>query len=383
VKNKSSLSKLLPVLFAFFIMGFVDVVGIATNYVKKDFSLSDTLANLLPMMVFLWFLVLSVPTGLFMNRIGRKRAVLISNGITILAMVIPLVSYRFPVLLIAFALLGIGNTIIQVAINPLLTNVVSGEKLTSRITLGQFIKAIASFLGPVIASFSARFFHDWKTIFLVFAIVTALSTLWLMLTPIKEEKAEGKTSSFRACFAILKDRQILLFFLGIVGVVGIDVGLNTTIPKILTERIGMPLEQAGYGTSLYFIARTIGTFIGAILLTHISGRKYFLLNMMGAIAAMVFLLFTGYLPAIWIVIFILGFTIANVFPILFSAALQRNPDHYNEVSGLMVMGISGGAFITFVVGLAADIAGTQTGGLTILLAVLVYLLITAFRMKKA
>jgi len=383
VKNKSSLSKLLPVLFAFFIMGFVDVVGIATNYVKKDFSLSDTLANLLPMMVFLWFLVLSVPTGLFMNRIGRKRAVLISNGITILAMVIPLVSYRFPVLLIAFALLGIGNTIIQVAINPLLTNVVSGEKLTSRITLGQFIKAIASFLGPVIASFSARFFHDWKTIFLVFAVVTALSTLWLMLTPIKEEKAEGKTSSFRACFAILKDRQILLFFLGIVGVVGIDVGLNTTIPKILTERIGMPLEQAGYGTSLYFIARTIGTFIGAILLTHISGRKYFLLNMMGAIAAMVFLLFTGYLPAIWIVIFILGFTIANVFPILFSAALQRNPDHYNEVSGLMVMGISGGAFITFVVGLAADIAGTQTGGLTILLAVLVYLLITAFRMKKA
>lgn len=374
---------MLPVLFAFFIMGFVDVVGIATNYVKKDFSLSDTLANLLPMMVFLWFLVLSVPTGLFMNRIGRKRAVLISNGITILAMVIPLVSYRFPVLLIAFALLGIGNTIIQVAINPLLTNVVSGEKLTSRITLGQFIKAIASFLGPVIASFSARFFHDWKTIFLVFAIVTALSTLWLMLTPIKEEKAEGKTSSFRACFAILKDRQILLFFLGIVGVVGIDVGLNTTIPKILTERIGMPLEQAGYGTSLYFIARTIGTFIGAILLTHISGRKYFLLNMMGAIAAMVFLLFTGYLPAIWIVIFILGFTIANVFPILFSAALQRNPDHYNEVSGLMVMGISGGAFITFVVGLAADIAGTQTGGLTILLAVLVYLLITAFRMKKA
>lgn len=383
MKNKSSLSKLLPVLFAFFIMGFVDVVGIATNYVKKDFSLSDTLANLLPMMVFLWFLVLSVPTGLFMNRIGRKRAVLISNGITILAMVIPLVSYRFPVLLIAFALLGIGNTIIQVAINPLLTNVVSGEKLTSRITLGQFIKAIASFLGPVIASFSARFFHDWKTIFLVFAVVTALSTLWLMLTPIKEEKAEGKTSSFRACFAILKDRQILLFFLGIVGVVGIDVGLNTTIPKILTERIGMPLEQAGYGTSLYFIARTIGTFIGAILLTHISGRKYFLLNMMGAIAAMVFLLFTGYLPAIWIVIFILGFTIANVFPILFSAALQRNPDHYNEVSGLMVMGISGGAFITFVVGLAADIAGTQTGGLTILLAVLVYLLITAFRMKKA
>jgi FHS family L-fucose permease-like MFS transporter len=382
MNNRSSLSKFLPVLFAFFIMGFVDVVGIATNYVKKDFSLSDTLANLLPMMVFLWFLVLSVPIGLFMNQIGRKRTVIISNMITILAMVIPLISYSFPVLLIAFAMLGIGNTIIQVALNPLLTNVVPREKLTSSITMGQFIKAIASFLGPVIASLSARFFHDWKYIFLAFAVATVISTLWLMLTQIKEEKSVEKTSSFSSCFALLKDRQILLFFLGIIGAVGIDVGLNTTIPKLITEYTGLPLEQSGYGTSLYFIARTIGTFIGAILLAKITGRIYMMVNMTLAIAAMFFLFFTGNLWTIWILIFIMGFTIANVFPILFSAAMQRKPDHYNEVSGLMVMGISGGAFITFIAGLTADIAGTQSGGLAVLLATLFYLLITAITMKK-
>jgi MFS transporter, FHS family, L-fucose permease len=382
VNNKSSLSKLLPVLFAFFIMGFVDVVGIATNYVKKDFNLSDTLANLLPMMVFLWFLILSVPTGLMMNHIGRKKAVIISNIITMLAMIIPLISYRFPVLLVAFALLGIGNTIIQVALNPLLTNVVSGEKLTSNLTLGQFIKAIASFLGPIIASLAASRFDNWKYIFLIFALVTVLSTLWLMLTEIKEEKAEGKTSSFGSCFALLKDNYILLFFLGIIGAVGIDVGLNTTIPKFLTERTGMPLEQAGYGTSLYFMARTIGTFLGAILLSKISGRKYFIINMIVAIAAMVLLFFMTNLWAIWILIFILGFTIANVFPIIFSAALHRKPDHYNEISGLLIMGVSGGAFITFIVGLVSDMSKTQTGGLVVLMITLVYLLITAFSMAK-
>ncbi len=382
MNNKSSLPKLLPVLFAFFIMGFVDVVGIATNYVKKDFGLSDTLANLLPMMVFLWFLVLSVPTGLLMNRTGRKRAVIISNIITLLAMIIPLISYRFPVLLIAFALLGIGNTIIQVALNPLLTNVVSGDKLTSNLTLGQFIKAIASFLGPIIASLSASFFHNWKTLFLIFAATTVLSTLWLMLTEIRETKAEGKNSSFGECFALLKDRHILLFFLGIVGAVGVDVGLNTTLPKLLTERTGMLLDKAAYGSSLYFLARTLGTFIGAIVLAKISGRKYFLVNMIVAIAAMAGLIFTGNLWGIWMLIFILGFTIANVFPIIFSAAMQHKPNHYNEISGLLIMGVSGGAIITWIVGLTTDLTGTQSGGLVVLLAVLVYLLVMAWRMKE-
>ena len=94
---------ILPVLFGFFVMGFVDVVGIATNYVKKDFALSDTLANLLPMMVFLWFAVCAIPAGMLMGRIGRRNTVLVSMGITAVAMLIPMCGYEFVPLLIAFA----------------------------------------------------------------------------------------------------------------------------------------------------------------------------------------------------------------------------------------------------------------------------------------
>ncbi|HEY4787263.1 MAG TPA: MFS transporter, partial [Bacteroidales bacterium] len=193
MKDKFSLTKVLPVLFGFFIMGFVDVVGIATNYVKKDFALSDTLSNLLPMMVFLWFLVFSVPTGLLMNKIGRRKTVILSGIVTSFAMIIPLVSYQFPVILIAFALLGIGNTILQVSLNPLLTNVVSKEKLTSSLTLGQFIKAIASFLGPIIAAAASGYLGNWKYIFPIFAVVTVISTIWLLSISIEEDPAEGKT----------------------------------------------------------------------------------------------------------------------------------------------------------------------------------------------
>ena len=97
-------------MFTFFVMGFVDMVGTATNYVKADFALTDTVANFLPTMVFFWFLILAVPAGLMMNRIGKRRTVLLSLIITMFALALPLFAYNYPIMLVSFALLGIGNT---------------------------------------------------------------------------------------------------------------------------------------------------------------------------------------------------------------------------------------------------------------------------------
>lgn len=382
MKIETSFSKVLPVLFGFFIMGFVDVVGIATNYVKRDFALSDTVANLLPFMVFLWFAVFSVPTGLLMNSIGRKKTVVLSMAITFVAMLVPLIAYRFEVVLIAFALLGIGNTILQVSLNPLLSNVVRGDRLTSSLTWGQFIKAIASFLGPIIAGFAAASLGNWKMLFPIFAGITLLSTLWLIFIQIEEKPTERKTSSFAACFGLLKDNTILMFFLGILAVVGIDVGLNITVPKFLMDRCNILLDQAGLGTSLYFIARTAGTFIGAILLAKFSARKFFIISMIAAISGMAVMLTMTGLVAILVLIFIIGFAVANVFSIIFSAALQKMPERANEISGLMIMGVAGGAVIPLLMGIVSDTMG-QGGGLAVLLGVMIYLLLLAFSLRKA
>jgi fucose permease len=381
MNDKSSIKKVLPVLFGFFIMGLVDLVGIATNYVKQDFALSDTLANMLPMTLFLWFAILSVPTGMMMNKLGRKRTVILSMFITLVAMLLPLVWYDFPMILVAFGLLGIGNTIIQVSLNPLLTNVVRGDRLTSSLTLGQFIKAIAAFLGPIIAGVAAGSFGNWKLVFLVFAVITIISGLWLLLTPIQEKPVSQNTSTFGESFGLLKDSTILMLFLGIVFVVGIDVGLNTTIPKFLMERCSIPLEQAGLGTSLYFVARTIGTFVGAILLVKLSGRKFFIWSMLVAIPALLVMLLIGNLWSILILVFIIGFAIANVFSIIFSAALKKLPEYANEISGLMIMGVAGGAVIPLIMGITSDSVG-QTGGMAILLVAMAYLLYSAFKLKE-
>jgi len=381
MNKESSVTKILPVLFGFFVMGFVDLVGIATNYVKQDFMLSDTLANLLPMTLFLWFAVLSVPTGLMMNKLGRKNTVILSMVITFLAMLIPLISYSFPMMLVAFGLLGIGNTIIQVSLNPLLTNVVRGDRLTSSLTLGQFIKAIASFLGPILAAVAAGSFGSWKFIFVIFAVVTVLSAIFLLVTPIHEEPVDQSGSSFASSFSLLKDKVILMLFLAIVFVVGVDVGLNTTIPKFLMERCDILLEKAGLGTSLYFIARTVGSFAGAILLVKLSGRKFFIVSMLIAIPALLVMLLIGNLWGILSMVFILGLAVANVFSIIFAAALRRKPERANEISGLLIMGVAGGAVIPLIMGITSDSFG-QTGGMAVLLVALGYLLFSAFKLKE-
>lgn len=381
MKTKSiSKVALFPLLFGFFIMGFVDVVGIATNYVKKDFLLSDTLANLIPMMVFLWFAVCSVPTGMLMRKIGKKNSVEVALAVTFLAMLLPLFAYNFTVVLLAFALLGIGNTMLQVALNPMVASVVSSDKITSILTLGQFLKAVSSFLGPLIAGAAASVWGNWKLIFIVYAVTTLLSALWLMFAVQSTEDEGTKKTSLATVLSLFKDNYILMLFMGILLVVGIDVGLNTTNPKILMEKLGMELSEAGLGTSLYFSARTIGAFVGAFVLAKVASNVFLKYSMAIAVLAFFGLLWADSLWTLGAVIVVLGLACANVFSILFSYALQHRPQQDNEISALMIMGVSGGALITPLMGILAD-AFNQTASLLLLLLCLLYLGYVSFRLK--
>ena len=361
-----------PILFGFFVMGFVDMVGIATNYITEDFALSDTAANLLPMTVFLWFAVFSIPTGVLMGKIGKKYTVITALAVTSVAMLMPILSYSFLNLLFAFAMLGIGNTILQVSLNPMLAGVVSAGKVASTLTLGQFIKSISSFLGPVIAGAAAAFLGDWKLTFVLYAVLSVLSTFWIYYSIPQDERGGEVRTGFSSTLSMLKDKKIRVLFLGILFIVGIDVGLNTTIPNYLIARTDMPLSAAGLGSSLYFAFRTIGTFSGALLLTRIKPRLYFRGSVWVAILAFLFLLFVQVPWGLFASISVVGFACSSVFPILFSYALQHKPDRSNEISALMIMGVSGGALVPPVMGIISDGFGV-TAGLSLLLFCLLYL----------
>lgn len=383
MKQENSIFKISPVLFGFFIMGFCDVVGITSTHVKADFGLSDTLSNMIPVALFSMFLLFSVPTGILMNKIGRKKTVLLSNVITVVAMFLPLIGYTFAMSLIAFALLGIANTILQVSLNPLLTNVVKGDKLTSSLTAGQFVKAISSFCGPFIAIFAANQLGSWQLIFPIYAVITVLSTIWLMVTPIEEEPVAGKASTFGEVLSLLTDIRIFKLFLGILFVVGVDVGLNTAAPKILMERCGLSAADAGFGPSAYFAFRTAGAFIGAILLAKFSSEKFFKINILIAVLAIAALLFVPGKITIFVLYGVVGFTIANVFPIIYAKAIQVRPDKANEISGLMITGVFGGAVIPFFMGILSDSFHSQVGSVIVILVSALYLTYCAFFLKTS
>ena len=382
-----SYKKIFPVLLGFFVMGFCDVVGITSAHVKEDLlgsyspEFRDTLSNLIPVALFSMFLIFSIPTGMLMNRIGRKKTVILSNVITMVAMFIPLIEYTFIMSLIAFALLGVANAILQVSLNPLLTNVVKGDQLNSSLTGGQFIKAISSFSAPFIAAFAAVQFGNWQYIFPIYAVITLLSTIWLMATPFEDDRVAVQTTSFGSVVGILKDKTILLLFLGILFVVGVDVGVNTASSKILMERAGLTSIEAGYGPSVYFALRTIGAFLGAFLLAKYSSSKFYKINVVVMVIALTILIFANEKFLIFGLFGVIGFSIANIFPILFGMALQSRPDKANEISGLMITGVFGGAIIPFIMGLMSDFLGSQVGAVMVILVGALYLMYAGFIMR--
>lgn len=370
-------------MFGFFIMGFVDIVGIATSYVKADFAgMDDKVAGLISLSCFLWFLILSIPTGMLMNRIGRKKTVIVSFAVTALAMLIPLVAYNFTAVLIAFAMLGIGNTMLQVALNPLVSNVVTPEKLTGTMTLGQFIKAISSFLGPILAAMFAGGAFGWKAIFPVYAAVTLLATVWLAMSPIKEQLIEKSEITFSRTFSLLKDKYIVLFFIGILVLVGVDVGMGVTFPKLLQERCGLPLEKAGMGNSVYFLARTVGAFLGGIVLMKYSAGKFFAASSTLALVSLVGLIFSQNLTMILVFVALFGLGYANLFSIIFSISMQKQPEKTNEVSALLIVGVCGGAIIPPALGVITDSFGTQGAALVTLAVVWVYMIVLIPFLRK-
>ncbi len=378
------------VMFCFFCMGFVDLVGIASNYVKADLHLTDSVANIFPSLVFFWFLIFSVPTGVLMNKIGRKKTVLLSLAITAVSLLLPLFGENFPIMLCAFSLLGIGNALMQTSLNPLVTCVMNGGHLAAVLTFGQFIKAIASFIAPYLATWGATqvlpsFGYDWRILFAVFLIVGIFATALLATVEINEPKATEATISvgrqFSQAFALLAKPVVLLSFLGIMCHVGIDVGTNTTAPKILMERLKMPLDEAAFATSLYFIFRTIGCFSGSFFLRVMKARTFFLFSVVLMAASMVCLFFGDGKTVLYVGIALVGYGNSNIFSICFSNALLAVPEKQNEVSGLMIMGLFGGTLFPLVMGVASDAMG-QAGAVLCMAVGVIYLFAYTSKVKQ-
>ena len=374
---------ILPIMFGFFIMGFVDIIGMTVNYVSSDFeSLSGAMVSLLTSSCFVWFLILSVPTGLLMNRIGRKNTVLLSFLVQILAFSLIIVDYAFATVVVAFSLVGIGNTMLQVALNPLVTNVISPEKQTGVISIGQLAKALCSFTGPLLVSLFVGTSYGWKYIFPLYAAISLLGFVWLALTPVQREKPEDSGSSFAATFGLFRDKMILAFFVAILVLVGVDVGMNVTFPKYLQDTCGMDLDSAALCNSVYFLSRTIGALIGGVLLLRIAEERFYIVSVLLALAGLMMLVLVREKVLALIGVSVFGLGYSNLFAIVVSMAMKRKPERSNEISSLMIMGCAGGGILPPLIGIITDAAGNQWSAILVLAVVWIYMFTLTGKIKK-
>lgn len=384
-KQKSILVAL-PVLFGFFVMGFCDIVGISSDYVQRTFNWSPVMTGFVPSLVFIWFLFLGIPIGNQMNKWGRKNTVLLSMAVTVVGMFLPLVVYNSATCMAAYALLGIGNAILQVSLNPLLSNVITNQRLlTSSLTVGQVIKAASSLVGPEIVLLAVSSFGEdkWYYCFPILGFITLLSAVWLMATPVKREDSSAATElSMGDTFSLLKDKTILLLFLGIFFIVGVDVSTNFISSKLMAERFGWSVEQVKFAPQVYFLSRTVGALLGAFLLTRIAEMKYFRVNILACIASLLVLILVDNDMVNLVCIGAVGFFASSVFSIIYSMALQVRPEKANQISGLMITAVAGGGVVSPVIGFAIGTAGV-IGGVFVTLACVCYLTYCAFGVKTA
>jgi MFS transporter, FHS family, L-fucose permease len=380
--KKISYITVTPVLFSFFVMSFCDLVGIGVDNAKADFQLSNTLSQLIPMAVFVWFFVLSVPIGILQDRIGKRNMVNIGMIVTAAGLFLPFVFYSFPLLLAGFMLLGIGNTIIQVSANPLLIDVVPAERRSSFLSFAQFVKAVGSMAAPFLATFFAMQFGNWKLVLLVFGIFSLISAAWLQFTKIEETQSKEVKATLKSSLKLLNTPFIVIMVLGIFFLVGIDVGVNSFSGQFLMDKLNMDPEPAMRGRSLYFFGKMLGTFSGALLLTRFSAARFLLFSTLATLATLLIFIWSPTPVIALSLMFLAGLASSNIFPLMFSLTAGKYVTRANEISGLMIMAVSGGAFIPPLVGKIADIS-SLTLGMYVFVACAAYLVfVSVYAYKK-
>ena len=374
-------SKTLPIFFAFLVMGFGDAVGPFVGLAKNNFQLTNIEAQFIAFMGFIMFGILSVPMGLVQDKKGKKYILLLGLIVALAGLLISVTGFSsYTLFLLAMLLLGAGATILQVAGNPIMRDVSPPGKFSRNLSLGQFIKAIGSLSGPVIPAVAAAWFaSDWKILFPIYSIAILLTIFLVSTLKVEEKKVEGASpASFSSCFTLLKNTFVLKMVIAIFLYVGAEVCMSAGIPLFLEKEFNVNISTLGVlGTGLFFLALMTGRFLGSVILNKISPSRFFvatsILSIIGILG-----LFTGVQSVAIASVFVIGLGFANIFPLVFSITVDAMPERTNELSGLMVTAIVGGAILPLCMGVVADSVSVSAGFL-VPLAALLYITVVSLR----
>lgn len=353
-------------------MGFADAVGPFVSLAKDEFQLSNAVASMIPFVGLSMFGILSIPVGLVQDRKGKKFVLMTGLLVALLGLLNAAFGLdSFARFLLTILMLGAGAAILQVAGNPIMRDVSAVGKYARNLSLAQFVKAIGSLSGPMIPVIAAKYYGaDWKVIFPIYTVALLVAVLAVAGLKVDEQRSSEKAATLASCVALLKNPYVLAMVMAIFFYVGAEVSVSAGIPLYLKERFDIDINKVGLlGTGLFFTALTIGRFSGGVILNWMSPRKFFVVTCGLSIVGLAGLFVPNQTVAV-ASFFVTGLGFANIFPLVFSIAVDSMPEHTNALSGLMVTAIVGGAILPPLMGLAADATSVQTSFLVPLAAIL-------------
>jgi len=385
VPAKVPLLKSFPVFLAFLCMGFGDAVGPFVGLAKESFQLSNTMAQLIAFMGFIMFGILSVPVGILQDKTGKKFILILGLLVALIGMIIPMITLdTFALFLVTVLFLGAGSAINQVAGNPIMRDVSAPGKYSRNLSLGQFIKAIGSLSGPLLPTITlAVWGADWRILFPVYSIFLFITVFLLGIAKISEQKDPASVpANFKSCFSLLKNKFVLIMVLAIFVYVGAEVCMSSGLPLYFKEVFGVDIQKTGLlSTGIFFISLMTGRFIGAMVLSWLSARKFFIITCIFAVTGIIGL-FIGEKSVSYFSACLAGMGFANIFPLIFSITVEKLPGRTNELSGLMVTAIVGGAILPVIMGFVADNFTVMTGFMVPLISLLFILWTAIYTFRK-
>lgn len=379
--------KAMPVYVAFMCMGFGDVVGPLTSQLQEEFRLTNLAAGLVTFMGFIMFGLLSVPMSIYQDRKGKKHVLMIGLIAAFLGLTLPIIGNysSFALLLGALLLLGTGATILQVAGNPIMREVSLEGNYSRNLSFGQFWKAIGSLSGALIPILAAQYWGlDWKLLFPIYSAIVLIATIYIWLTKIEEITDKNKKpASLSSILKLLNNKYIALMVFGIFLYVGSEVSLSAKLPNYLSDKFDFDINQLGlFGTIFFFIAMMTGRFIGGVILNIIKPKSFLIGSVILSLLGITGLFMATNQILGFISIFIIGLGFANIFPLIFSITIDEYPKLSNEISGLMVTAIIGGAFVPVLFGWVADTFSLMAGFLVPALCIFFILFVSIILIKK-
>jgi len=400
--KKSSILVVLIMLVFFVISFLTNILGALNEKVSVSFTLSETMAGLLPFAFFIAYGVMSIPFGFLVERFGEKRIMILAFMFAFAGSLVFAFFPVFNVFVISLFTIGAGMAALQVVINPLLR--VSGGEVNYAFNsvIGQLVFGLASFISPQMYSYFVVNIDkgnvnkpliglmsgivpanlSWVSVYWVFGVIAILMAVIIFLVrfPAVELKEDEKVGSKDSFLELFKNKYVILYFLGIFAYVGSEQGISFWLSKFLSKYHNINPDLAGADAVSYFWGlMTVGGILGLVLMKLFDSKRVLRWFTILAILCLASGLFGNADISLW-ALPVSGFFLSVMYPVVISLGLNSVEKHHGSFAGILMTGIAGGAIVQILIGAISDIASLRIGMMLIFIT-LGYILSISFWAK--